>query len=48
MLRTRTTNLIAVGRLLLEPDDPVYAWRERLLQMYDGFAWKAKGYPVWA
>src|ERR671938_250611 len=31
---------------LLEPDDPVYAWRERLLQMFDGYAWKAKGYPV--
>jgi glutathione S-transferase len=33
---------------LLEPDDPLYAWRERLLKMYDGYAWKAKGYPVWA
>ena len=22
--------------------------RERLLKMYDGYAWKAKGYPVWA
>jgi glutathione S-transferase len=33
---------------LLEPDDPVYAWRERLLKMHDGYAWKAKGYPVWA
>ena len=33
---------------LLEPDDPVYAWRERLLKMYDGYAWRAKGYPVWA
>ena len=32
---------------LLEPDDPVYAWRERLLKMYDGYAWRAKGYPVW-
>ena len=32
---------------LLEPDDPIYAWRERLLTMYDGYAWKAKGYPVW-
>jgi glutathione S-transferase len=32
---------------LLEPDDPIYAWRERLLKMYDGYAWKAKGYPVW-
>jgi len=33
---------------LLEPDDPVYAWRERLLDLYDGLARKAKGYPVWA
>ena len=33
---------------LLEPDDPLYAWRERLLGMYDGYAAKAKGYPVWA
>ena len=32
---------------LLEPDDPIYAWRERLLKMHDGYAWKAKGYPVW-
>jgi len=32
---------------LLEPDDPVYAWRERLLKLYDGYAWRAKGYPVW-
>jgi glutathione S-transferase len=32
---------------LLEPDDPVYAWRERILQLFDGFAGKAKGYPVW-
>jgi glutathione S-transferase len=31
---------------LLEPDDPVYAWRERLLDLYDGLARKAKGYPV--
>ncbi len=33
---------------LLEPDDPVFAWRERMLDLYDGFARKAKGYPVWA
>jgi glutathione S-transferase len=32
---------------LLEPDDPLYAWRERLLKLFDGYAWKAKGYPVW-
>ena len=33
---------------LLEPDDPVYAWRDRLLKLFDGYAGKAKGYPVWA
>jgi len=33
---------------LLEPDDPVYAWRDRLLKLHDSYAWKAKGYPVWA
>ena len=33
---------------LLEPDDPVYAWRERMLDLYDGLARKAKGYPAWA
>jgi glutathione S-transferase len=33
---------------LLEPDDPVYAWRERILDLYDGLARKAQGYPVWA
>ena len=33
---------------LLEPDDPVFAWRERMLDLYDGLARKAKGYPVWA
>ena len=32
---------------LLEPDDPLYAWRERILKLFDGYAWKAKGYPVW-
>ena len=32
---------------LLEPDDPVYAWRERMLGLHDGYAGKAKGYPVW-
>ena len=31
---------------LLEPDDPVHAWRERLLGMYNGLARKAKGHPV--
>jgi glutathione S-transferase len=33
---------------LLEPDDPVYAWRERLLDAHGGLARNAKGYPVWA
>ena len=31
---------------LLEPDDPVYAWRERMLDLWDSYARKAKGYPV--
>jgi len=33
---------------LLEPDDPVFAWRERVLELFGGFARNAKGYPVWA
>jgi len=33
---------------LIEPDDPVYEWRERMLDLWDGYARKAKGYPVWA
>lgn len=33
---------------LLEPDDPVFAWRERLLGLWGGYARQAKGYPVWA
>jgi glutathione S-transferase len=32
-------------RLLL-PDDPVWAWRDRLLAAFDGLAQKALGYPV--
>ena len=31
---------------LLEPDDPVYAWRERILDLFGGFARQAPGYPV--
>jgi len=31
---------------LLEPDDPVYAWRERMLDLFGGFAREAKGYAV--
>ena len=33
---------------LLEPDDPVFAWRERMLDLFGAFAREAKGYPVWA
>ena len=31
---------------LLASDDPIYAWRGRMLDLYDGLAGKAKGYPV--
>ena len=31
---------------LLEADDPVHAWRGRLLQAYDGLAGSAKGFAV--
>ena len=27
---------------LLEKDDPVYSWRERMLDLFDGMARKAK------
>ena len=30
---------------LLDPDDPVYRWRARMLGLFDGLAGKAKGYP---
>jgi len=33
---------------LLEPDDPVFAWRERILDLWGGYARQAKGFPVWA
>lgn len=33
---------------LLEPDDPLYAWRERMLDLWGGYARQAKGFPVWA
>ena len=36
---------ISAFHLLLE-DDPVWAWRERLLSAFDGLARKAIGYPV--
>jgi glutathione S-transferase len=31
---------------LLEADDPLYAWRERLLDAFDGLARKSPGYAV--
>jgi glutathione S-transferase len=31
---------------LLEPDDPVFAWRERLLDAHGGFARRSMGHPV--
>ena len=31
---------------LLEGHDPVHAWRERMLDVFDGFARAAPGYPV--
>lgn len=31
---------------LLETADPVYAWRDRLLDAFDGMARRAPGYPV--
>jgi len=31
---------------LLEPDDPIAAWRSRLLDAFDGLARSAPGYPV--
>src|SRR4051794_10708750 len=31
---------------LLSEEDPVYAWRERLLDAFDGMARKSPGYPV--
>jgi len=33
---------------LLEPDDPVFAWREKALDLFGGYAREAKGFPVWA
>ena len=37
-LWARTVSLLT----LLEPDDPIYAWRERMLDLYDGMGRKAK------
>jgi len=33
---------------LLEPDDPMYAWRERMLDLFEGMPRATRGYPVWA
>ncbi len=33
---------------LLDPDDPIYAWRERMLDRFGGAARQMRGYPVWA
>lgn len=33
---------------LLQPDDPVYAWRERMLDLFGGMPRSTRGYPVWA
>ncbi|ABD89660.1 glutathione S-transferase family protein [Rhodopseudomonas palustris] len=31
---------------LLKPEDPVYAWREKMLDAFDGLARKSEGYSV--
>jgi glutathione S-transferase len=31
---------------LLEPDDPLFAWRERVLDLFGGYARQAKGFEV--
>ena len=31
---------------LLKSDDPIYAWREKLLDAFDGMARKSPGHPV--
>ncbi len=33
---------------LLDPDDPMYGWRERMLDLFDGMPRATRGYPVWA
>ena len=33
---------------LLEPDDPMFKWRERMLDLFGGYARESKGYPGWA
>jgi len=31
---------------LLLPDDPIYAWRQRMLDLFSGLSERARGYPV--
>jgi len=31
---------------LLTPDDPIYQWRQRMLDLFDGLGGRAKGYPI--
>ena len=33
---------------LLDPDDPLFAWRERMLDLHDGMPRLTLGYHVWA
>ena len=33
---------------ILAPEDPLFAWRERMLDLWGAYARQAKGYPVWA
>ena len=33
---------VATPLVLLQPDDPVHAWRERMLDLFDGMGRKAK------
>ncbi len=33
---------------LLDPEDPLFAWRERMLDLHGGMPRAALGYPVWA
>jgi glutathione S-transferase len=32
--------------VLLEADDPMYVWRERMLDLFDGMPRRTRGYPV--
>ena len=36
----------SLTRWLLAPDDPIHAWRGRMLALYDGLAGRAKGYAA--